>query len=125
MEIQFASFVSQEQKNLFKDKIVFRPISPRNSVLKTNASTKTLDTNKSPSKDSIKESSVDERGIIADVTICKHIYSMISNIESFLLEQEGKQFFWMTLFKFLVRYVRETEKKSESIRNTCRKTLYN
>ena len=125
MEIQFTSFVSQEQKNVFKEKIVFRPISPRNSVLKTNASTKTLDTNKSPSKDSIKESTVDERAIMADVTICKHLYSMISNIESFLLPQEAKQFFWMTLFKFLVRYVRETEKKSESIRNTCRKTLYN
>ncbi len=52
---------------------------------------------------------------MADATICKHIYSMISNIESFLLDQEVKQFFWMTLFKFMVRYVRETEKKLESI----------
>ena len=69
--------------------------------------------NKSPSKDAIKESTVDEEAILTQVAICKHIYSMISNIESFLLDQSTKQFFWMTLFKFLVRYARETEKKSE------------
>jgi hypothetical protein len=115
MEIQFLAFIPHDQKNLFKDKIVFRPISPRNNILKTNESTKTLDTNKSPSKDSIKESNIDERAIMADANICKHMYSMISNIESFLLDQEVKQFFWMTLFKFMVRYVRETEKKLESI----------
>ena len=49
---------------------------------------------------------------------------MISNIESFLIDQTSKKFFWMTLFKFLVRYVREVEKKSESFKKT-RKTLYN
>jgi hypothetical protein len=59
MEIQFLTFVTQDQKNLFKDKIAFRPISPRNNILKSNESTKTLDTNKSPSKDSIKESNID------------------------------------------------------------------
>lgn len=48
---------------------------------------------------------------------------MISNIESFLIDQTSKKFFWMTLFKFLVRYVREVEKKSESFKKT-RKTLY-
>lgn len=49
---------------------------------------------------------------------------MISNIESFLIDQTSKKFLWMTLFKFLVRYVREVEKKSESFKKT-RKTLYN
>jgi hypothetical protein len=84
-----------------------------------------LEANKSPKKDTIRESHITEGDILAEVTICKHIYSMISNIESFLLDQSTKQFFWMTLFKFLVRFVRETEKKSETIKTTCDKNVYN
>ena len=81
--------------------------------------------NKSPTKDMIKESNVSENDILKEVAVSKHIYSMISNIESFLLDQSMKQFFWMTLFKFLVRFVHETEKKSEVFKGTCNKKLYN
>jgi len=111
--------------NAFKEKIVFKALSPRKNSLQTNTSLNSLDLNKSPSKDMIRESNITENDILTEVAICKHIYSMISNIESFLLDQTMKQFFWMTLFKFLVRYVHETEKKSEAIKATCNKNLYN
>jgi len=50
---------------------------------------------------------------------------MISNIESFLLDQASKETFWMSLFKILLRLIHETEKKSETIKLNINRTFYN
>lgn len=50
---------------------------------------------------------------------------MISNIESFLLDQASKESFWMSLFKILLRLIHETEKKSETIKLNINRTFYN
>lgn len=50
---------------------------------------------------------------------------MISNIDSFLLDQASKESFWMTLFKILVHLIHDTEKKSEAVKLNLNRALYN
>jgi hypothetical protein len=56
-----------------------------------------------------------EEMISSELQFCKFIYSMIQNIDSFLISKNTKNTFWMVLFKFLVRFNNYISKKLESL----------